>query len=1033
MLQQCLENAGKGNGLTVFVSGEAGVGKTRLVNEFLNEAMQKNVKVLSGWCLSNAAVPYFPFIEAFEEYSSNSESFESQRLEVKTLLRATNRPEKPNFYENTNVQVWKDQTFAAVLKELFLISTKNPLIIFIDDIHWADSASLSLIHYIARGISSERILLIATFRSEEISGRKSEGKPHPLVETLRLMGREGIFKEITLPNLSQSEVGRIVESMLGGNINANFVQKLSTESGGRPLFVVESLRMMFENGSFFLRDGSWQLSIDKLGTPSKIKDIILHRLNALTFSQRKTLDVASVMGDKFDPQLLASVLNVDKIEVLETLNSIALSKSLVCVEGDHYKFDHAKTQEVIYNEILLPLRNGYHERIAEKIESSNTDIKKLSLSNLAYHYTQAGNKTKSIDYNLEAGKDALSKFSNTEAIKYFTYALQNIPETIDQIEKKTPILEGLGDAFYASCLFNEAIKTFERLADIQKGVGKLRALRKAMFAAYYQGDILKLKTLTDKAEENSTADRLERARVIHQKARVIGIQGQTTTSLRLNEEALKIFEEEYALSDAAWSLFVVGFQASSLGQWEKGIASVLRSIALYNDLGDFRSQMEAYYYAGLSFQSCMLTQESCNMFMKVVEVNEQLNMGDYIQLIPTYAFWGLGIQFVDLAGAISKTTKAIEYSEKTDSYLYLGLVYEAFVFQYLVSGNLILAEHYFKKLFQLPQDVFLNGFTQTFLILVKAAYYAGINQFEESNRYFEDHFKLIKSAPLSFSVEVFTEQVHAWCLNRQGRFKEGNAQIDQTQKLVDIYLKKFEHVNMHASLIAPTLVAGERPFEFRLDLVNVSRKACSIVGVDNIIPAGFKVVNLSTEYRLCNGSIEWKENVLEPFSIKSIKLSLQATASGIFKLEPRVRYIDDLGQTKIANLEPLGFSVTTSTTKLEPKESLEIEETDIEFKSKAAQKAFYFLVKAFKEDYVHHKNTQENSGWRTLMEVAKQGQVSKHSMYGRSGCEGQAKRELTNLGLIERRYFSGERGRGGHIQKVRVRLDDKKVKQLIGK
>ncbi len=1029
-LQQCLDNAFRGIGSTVFVSGGAGIGKTRLVNEFLNASKQKNVRVLAGWCLSNSAVPYFPFMEAFESYSYSNESLESQQL-VKTLF--ANKPEKQNVFENMGAQVWKDQTFAAVLKELLLMATKEPLIFFIEDIHWADSASLSLIHYISRGIRSERIMFIATFRSEEISGRKIEGKSHPLVETLRLMGREGIFKEIMLRNLSQNEVGKIVESILGGSVNANFVQKLSSESGGEPLFVVESLRMIFENGSFFHQDGSWQLSTDKLGIPSKVKDIILHRLNTLTFNQRKTLDVASVMGDKFDAQLIAAVLNVNNLEVLETLTSIALSKSLVCVEGDHYKFDHAKTREVIYDEILLPLRNGYHEKIAETIESSNLKTEKLSLSELAYHYTQAGNKTKSLEYNLAAGKESLAKFSNTEAIKYFTYAVQRIPETFDQIEKKTIALEGLGDAFYGSCLFNEAIKTFEQLAAIQKGVVKLRALRKAMFGAYYQGDILRLKALTDEAEENATADRLESARVIHQKARVIGIQGQIATSLRLNEEALKVFEEEYALPEAAWSLFVVGYLASCLGQWEKGIASVLRSIALYNDLGDFRSQMEAYYYAGLSFQNCMLIQEACNMFLKVVEVDEQLNMGDYIQLIPTYTFWGLGIQFVDLDGAISKTSKALECSEKTDSYLYLGLVYEAFVFQYLVAGDMIRAEQYFKKLFQLPKDVFLNGFTQTFLVLVKAAYYAGRNQFEESNRYFEEHFKLIKSAPLSFSVEVFTKQIYAWCLNRQGRFKEGNAEVEQVQKLVNTYLKKFEHINVQASLIAPIRAADNRPFEIRLDLVNVSSKASKVVGVDNIIPSGFKVVNLSEECRLYDGSIEWKENVLGPFSIKSITLGLQATESGSFKLEPRVRYIDDLGQTKIADLKPVRFSVTTApATVVDPKASLEIEEGKVEFKSEVAQKAFDFLVKAFKEDYLNHKHTQENSGWRTLMEVAKQGQVSKHSMYGRSRGGGQAKLELTRLGLIETRYFSGERGRGGHIQKVRVRLDVKKIKQLIG-
>ena len=161
-LQVNLKAVFDGKGTTVFISGEAGSGKTRIANEFLNFARNRGVIVLSGWCLSNAAVPYFPFVEAFDSYLLTNEDqtkFQgSQQLRTTTWLTGT------EIAQTMSPQTWKDKTFAAVTKELLLLSTSNPLILFIDDLQWADSASLSLLHYISRSISSERILILGNFQ-----------------------------------------------------------------------------------------------------------------------------------------------------------------------------------------------------------------------------------------------------------------------------------------------------------------------------------------------------------------------------------------------------------------------------------------------------------------------------------------------------------------------------------------------------------------------------------------------------------------------------------------------------------------------------------------------------------------------------------------------------------------------------------------------------------------------------------------------------------------------------------------------------
>ena len=172
--------------------------------------------------------------------------------------------------ETITPQTWKDQAFAAITKELILISKSKPTVLVLEDIHWADSASILLLQYISRAIGSEKILVLATFRSEELNV-DAEGHVHPLAEVLRLMRREDLFKEIKLINLSQVNVGKIAENMLGGKVHPELIEKLDRESQGNPLFVVESLRMLQEHGNLVQEQDQWSLSIDILASPSRLR------------------------------------------------------------------------------------------------------------------------------------------------------------------------------------------------------------------------------------------------------------------------------------------------------------------------------------------------------------------------------------------------------------------------------------------------------------------------------------------------------------------------------------------------------------------------------------------------------------------------------------------------------------------------------------------------------------------------------------------------------------------------------------------
>jgi len=928
-LEAFLSLAFEGKGRTVFVSGEAGSGKTRLSREFLNAARKKGILVMPGWCLSDAEIPYFPFIEAFNGFFSSVEEEEqpsdsptigfqsgtmgatqvrSDELEITKWLSAPAR--RLGVSEAFSPQVWKDQAFAAIAKTLNAISAQVPIVLFIEDIHWADSASLALLHYIARTVhNSERVLLLATFRSEELTA-DAEGHPHPLAEALRIMGREDLFFEIKLSDLDQANVTKIAESMIGASLQAAFAEKLAKDSRGNALFVVESLRMLSEHKSLVKQKDEWRLAVDELGIPSKIKDILLHRLGALNHAQRKVLETACVVGEKFNVEFLSSVLGQDSLDVLQTLDAIARSTALVIAEESYYRFDHARSRETLYQELSPPLKRGYHARIADKLESLGKGGK-LSVADLAYHYSQAGNEEKAIKFSLAAGQEALARCSNKEAIKSFQYVIQKLSDKSERFAEETAALEGLGDALYANNNFRESMETFEQLAMIQKGKDKLRALRKAIVAAFYHNNVPKIKELTQVAEGNAAADRLEAARILSHKARARGLEFEVSYCWKVLNEAISIYEEEYALSDAAWDLFVVSFLAPQFGEVEKGVASALRSIALYEELGDVHSQLEAHLYAGNCFTSCALNEEAAKFYSRIIEIDNRFKLNDYTRLIPAFIYLGMNLFWRDPKQAKAMGLKALEYCDKLD--LKYGIVYEFLTFESMVNGDIVRGEEYFRKLMSLHQNILGSAITLIFLELTKAVYFAGKNQFDEARKCFDKHLAFVKANMPSPGMEAGAKLFYSWILNKEDRVEEAKAMRQQVQVLREEAQKRFAHVNVHTCLITFIHPEVNQTFEIRLDVVNVSRTEGSIVRVENLLVPPLKIVDISPNCLLKEGYLEFKNNKIKPFEVKTIKLTVAASKPGAFTITPAVTYLDDLGQTKTSSTRQ--FTITVQAAK----------------------------------------------------------------------------------------------------------------------
>jgi tetratricopeptide (TPR) repeat protein len=422
-------------------------------------------------------------------------------------------------------------------------------------------------------------------------------------------------------------------------------------------------------------------------------------------NQRRILDLASVIGDKFDVELLGAVLGQDSLEVLESLNAVAQSSSLVLCEGSYYEFDHAKSREGIYEEISPPLKKGYHARIAEKLEAKSKDTKDLPVNDFAYHYAQAGNREKAVEYALAAGEDSLARFSNAEATRQFTYVLNTVTETSEYANERTAALEGLGDALSANGLFVEALKTFEQLSSIaESGVVKLRALRKAVVCSYWMNDRAHSLELAGKAEEYAQFDRLEYARLRVYRGFAAGRMGKTKEAFEDMQVALRVFEEDYSLRDVASALVEILFLYLDEDQVEDELAAGLRSLALYQELEDLRGQMLAHDRLTFPFGTAGLHQEgqyNCEEAIKIAE-----KVGDYNMIALGFGNEGMGREFVgDLKGAVALNLKGAEYAEKTEAYYALTRCYGNLVKLHAKLGEIEHTEEFVTKIDKLFDEV----------------------------------------------------------------------------------------------------------------------------------------------------------------------------------------------------------------------------------------------------------------------------------------------------------------------------------------
>jgi len=485
ILKTRLDKAIEGSGGTLLISGEAGVGKTRLAIELLNYAKSRNVKILYGRAVPHNFTPYLIFTDALEEMFA-IERKDAGLTRLKKITRAIQRS-APEIMEAipiigdvmkagaATIKQYKEIEFEPIARKEKLydsvthlirrISTSQPILIILDDLQWADPSSLGLLHYLARNVRSARTLLVGIYRLEEME-EGVEGSP-TLIDTLSLMRREDLVEEIALDRLEQSEVKALLHAVLHSDPPDGLVGSVYLETEGNPLFVLETTKLLVEDQVLIRVDGVWRLSkpIEKIGIPRKVHEVIIRRVAKLTAAEREVLDCASVVGDSFESGVLEKVLELDRTKLLRVLSTIERTYRLIHYANGLYRFDHILIQEVCYEGLNEELRRQYHLAVAKALETLYAPDLEPYESTLAHHYIRAGLKEMALKHYVKAAESASRKYANEEAIFDLREALRLMEE--ESVEKAC-ILEQLGELLEITGKFNDAVQNWREAISLHQ-------------------------------------------------------------------------------------------------------------------------------------------------------------------------------------------------------------------------------------------------------------------------------------------------------------------------------------------------------------------------------------------------------------------------------------------------------------------------------------------------------------------------------------------------------------------------------------
>ncbi len=479
----------RGSAKIVFLSGEPGVGKTRLAQEASLAAQTRGYLVVTGRCHEPyQTMPYYPFVEALLAAVTNAAPAIREELprswpEVQRLLPGSVQdPEASGVYRRAEEQ---QRLFWSVTRFFQALALEQPIALLLDDLHWADDASLGLLQHLAQHTRASRVFMLCAYRDTELSRR------HPLRRIIHDLSRERLAERLAVTRLSQNGTAALVADIIAGNsgggadTNANgaaaeapatLIEAIHRSTDGNPFFTVEVLRALQQRGEMRSADGHWEWRSDQeILVPESVQAAIDERLARLEPGAQELLEEASILGESFTFDDLVALQERDEDEVEAALEA-AIAASLAQEIGpDSYRFNHVLTQQALYHGVSRRRRRRLHLAAGAALERLPQSQRSSHASELAWHFLQAEEPARALPYVIQAGDQAQAIYAYAAAENRYRTAVELASDLQDTAQEAVAQTRR-GTALAALARWDEALAALQRAAALDRAAGANEAL-----------------------------------------------------------------------------------------------------------------------------------------------------------------------------------------------------------------------------------------------------------------------------------------------------------------------------------------------------------------------------------------------------------------------------------------------------------------------------------------------------------------------------------------------------------------------------
>ncbi len=545
-LRSAVDEAVAGRGRLLLLVGEPGIGKTRTAEELATYARVRGARVHWGRCHEGEGAPaYWPWAEAIRSYAREADpvglgwEMGERRSEIAAIV--------PELAEGTeaapqpppgDAEQARFRLFDAVASFLYDAARERPLVLVLDDLHWADESSLSLLRFVSRRLGESGLLIVGTYRDVEL------GRHHPLAQTLAEMAAVEQATRVTLRGLDAEAIEAYVEMTSGSDARPGLAGAIFDQTEGNPFFVGEVVRLLASEGALEGESDGTELAI-----PQGVREVIGRRLDGLSDRANSALTVAAAIGRRFDLSVLELLLDDPRADLEATLEEAVEAQVVRAsrLNPGQFVFSHALVRETLYAEITAPRRVQLHGEIGEALERIHSRDLEPHLAELAYHFIEAasaGDAEKAIGYAERAAARATAQLAHEDAAAHYERALEIV--LLDSAADRRAELDlrlELGASQTRAGRFAAARETREAAAGVARELGDQGALTRAALgvsdlteAGAKDDRIVAL--LTEALEAVGSQDSAERARILAALAQEEYWEDPQGQSRRRSDEAL---------------------------------------------------------------------------------------------------------------------------------------------------------------------------------------------------------------------------------------------------------------------------------------------------------------------------------------------------------------------------------------------------------------------------------------------------------------------------------------------------------------